>query len=190
MANEKDWFQGKTFTSDWFSNQIPTWSKLLKKFENRKINILEIGSYEGRSATFMLEYLPYSTITCIDPFFGDTNERFTSNMQSYGDRVIKIRSKANPILHDLNEAERKYDLIYIDGDHRRQPTFSHSVLSWPLLKIGGIIIWDDYKWKMELPSEERPEDAINVFCEAFSQCLNILHRQYQVAAEKTQAWPE
>ena len=39
-----------------------------------------------------------------------------------------------------------YDFIYIDGDHTNEGVFIDSVLSFPLLKNGGIIIFDDYLW--------------------------------------------
>ena len=136
-----------------------------------------------------MEYLPDSRITCIDPFY-NTEGRFDSNVTCYGDRVRKLKGKGVPILFQLEEEKQAFDLVYIDGDHRRQPTFAHSVLSWPLLKVGGILIWDDWKWELERPSSERPEHAVDLFCTAFAPCLKTLHKSYQVAVEKTGEWPD
>jgi hypothetical protein len=38
------------------------------------VKILDIGSFEGRSAVFFLKYLPGSTIVCIDTFAGTPEE--------------------------------------------------------------------------------------------------------------------
>lgn len=188
--NPEDWLERKTFTTDWFSYNIPHWKKILKRFEGKQIEILEIGSYEGRSSVFLLEHLNKSNITCIDPFFNTAEDAFDRNTKEYEGRVTKVKSQAMPVLHRFAEEKKSFDLIYIDGDHRRQPTFSHSVLCWPLLKVGGILIWDDWKWDTHLPSADRPEHAIDLFCDAFGSCMRILHRRYQVAAEKTAEWPE
>jgi predicted O-methyltransferase YrrM len=37
-----------------------------------------------------------------------------------------------------------FDLIYIDGHHTIQCVLRDYVLTWPLLKIGGVMIFDDY----------------------------------------------
>ena len=61
-------FTGKIFSSDWTSTNIPMWKEVLSPLQQRKNKILEIGSFEGRSAVVFMNLLPYSHITCIDPF--------------------------------------------------------------------------------------------------------------------------
>jgi predicted O-methyltransferase YrrM len=41
---------------------------LLHSLREKPARIFEIGSWEGRSALFFLNYLPLSNIVCIDPF--------------------------------------------------------------------------------------------------------------------------
>ncbi|CAJ0846103.1 5519_t:CDS:2 [Entrophospora sp. SA101] len=36
------------FSSDWFDQHIPYWKRILHGLEKQKINVLEIGSFEGR----------------------------------------------------------------------------------------------------------------------------------------------
>ena len=52
------WFDGKDFTSDRSSSRFSTWTSVLAELVNTDIKILEIGSWEGRSAVFFLEYMP------------------------------------------------------------------------------------------------------------------------------------
>ena len=58
------------YTQDWFSYNIKYISRVIYKYDlqNKNLNILEIGSYEGLSTVFFLSLLKNSKITCIDPF--------------------------------------------------------------------------------------------------------------------------
>ncbi len=179
------------FTSDWFTNRIPHLREALARFSGRSIHILEIGSFEGRSATFFLETAPGSRITCVDIWPDEAVEgRFNRNLGAFVDRLRKIKAPSVPALHDLAGEGQKFDIIYIDGNHDRHPVLADTVLAWPLLKVGGIIVWDDYRWRRNLPSAERPEHAVDLWCEAFAPCMRELHRGYQLVAEKTAEWPE
>ena len=65
------WEEGRTFHTDWAANHFFNWAILLKDLRQKPVRILEIGSWEGRSALFFLNYLPLSRIVCIDPFEGN-----------------------------------------------------------------------------------------------------------------------
>ena len=39
-----------------------------------------------------------------------------------------------------------YDIIYIDGSHATSDVLEDAVLSYRLLKPGGLLIFDDYHW--------------------------------------------
>jgi hypothetical protein len=75
-AEITSWEAGKTFSSDWAGSHFFNWAELLHPLRQKALRILEIGSWEGRSALFFLNYLPLSRITCIDPF--DSNIEHTS----------------------------------------------------------------------------------------------------------------
>lgn len=183
------WFAEKEFTADWTSHNFKNWLPILDQFRNEPANILEIGSYEGRSAIFFLEFMPKARITCIDIFLDAYEARFDQNLESLSARMTKIKDRSMVALDALLVKHNKFDLVYIDGDHSRHGTFVNSVGSWPLLKTGGILIWDDYKWRLDQPSAERPEHAIDLFCSMFTGCYEELHRGYQVIIKKTAEWP-
>src|SRR6476660_10129377 len=58
-----------TFTVNTFTDKISAWTKLLSEFKGKPgINYLEIGTFEGRSALWMLENIlthPTATLTMI-----------------------------------------------------------------------------------------------------------------------------
>jgi predicted O-methyltransferase YrrM len=86
----------------------------------------------------------------------------------YGSRVEKIRRHSLPALHQLVMAGRLFDLIYVDGSHRRDDVIMDSLLAWRLLKEGGLLIWDDYLCDTHLPAAERPQQAIDTFLKLYA----------------------
>ena len=195
------WYRDKTFTADWTSINFVNWTTHLSRFQDRAPAVLEIGSWEGRSAVFFLEFLPRCRITCIDTFEGgaehadfdqvvvsSTEARFDGNLASYGQRVRKIKSRSLPALDRLAQNNEVFDLIYIDGSHTRDDVLLDSVLAWRLLAPDGICIWDDYTWGLrDRAPAERPREAIDAFLDLHSAELQILHTGSQIIAEKRPA---
>jgi hypothetical protein len=65
-----------------------------------------------------------------------------------------------------------------------------STLVWPLVKVGGHVIWDDYRWKRvpwkrRLPKHERPGEAIDAFLLAIRGQHELLFKNHQVGVRKT-----
>ena len=73
-----DWFRNKSFTSDWSSNHFDTWAEHLAKFRGHAVNVLEIGSWEGRSAIFFWSPFPRArslALTLSRAAMGSTSKR-------------------------------------------------------------------------------------------------------------------
>ncbi|HEX2120039.1 MAG TPA: class I SAM-dependent methyltransferase [Thermoanaerobaculia bacterium] len=194
------WFQGKDFTSDWSSGNFTMWRRVLSPLKQEPLRILEIGSWEGRSALFFLNYFKRSTIVCIDTFEGTPEEkaiydqfasviggvegRFDRNLSPFAGRVEKIKSRSGPALDGLAAQRRRFDLAYIDGSHRRDEVMRDSVGVWQLITIGGVVIWDDYEWGLDLPPEQQPRPAINDFLRDHQGQYRLLATTYQIAVER------
>jgi hypothetical protein len=156
---------------------------------------LEIGSLEGRSAIFWLEFFPASIVTCIDTFEGIPElqtprsraqvpfreKRFDANLAPYGRRMRKIKSRSAPALDALYHAGESFDLIYIDADHRCDAVLADSALSLRILRPNGILIWDDYQLHDLV---DRPGPAIDAVLALHQSKLKVLHKGYQVIARK------
>ena len=145
-----------------------------------------MGSLEGRSAIFWLEYLPCLTITCIDTFegigifAGDIEGRFDRNLAAYGQRVRKIKSTSATALARLAEDGARFDLAYIDGDHSRDNVMIDCLLAWRMLRPGGLIILDDYELDLRKSPAKRPLDAIDTFLQWHAGEHCELHRGFQI----------
>lgn len=193
-----------TFTSDWFLHNQLSWDIHLEEFKNKpNLNFLEIGSYEGRSTIWLLENVltdPSSKITCIDLFDGtleennmendpnlnlDYEKTFWNNIQPFKEKVKVFKGWSHEILRTLNINE-PFDFAYIDGDHTAYGTLMDAVLIHPLIKPGGMIIFDDYGWKdpSEPSPQESPELAIDSFCYIFDKQYTVIHQGWQVIIKK------
>ncbi len=190
------WFADKDFTSDWTSRAFPDWCRIFESRRERTERILEIGSWQGRSAIFFLEFFRHASITCIDTFEGGTEhqgdphlasieQRFDRNLAPYGSRVTKIHSESIVALHALEKAGQSFDFAYIDGSHRRDDVIIDSLLTWRLATKGAIIVWDDYaRIQPDTVSDGSVNLAVKVFTTLYADSIKIIDIGYQVVVEK------
>jgi len=91
-------------------------------------------------------------------------------------------------------AAETMDAIYVDGSHLSKHVLSDLILGWRLLRVGGLLICDDYRMQFEVPdaSEEGarpvmdgPGPAIDAFLACFERDCRVLHKEWQVLVEKT-----
>lgn len=191
----------KSFTHDWFSGNIGNWSILLNDLmEKENLNFLEIGSYEGKATCWLLDKVlthPSSRITCIDTFeggyehkqlnvdFTNTLEVFKNNISYKKDQVKILQGTSYQHLLELQKSNEKYDFIYVDGSHEAKHVLQDAVLSFELLKSGGIMIFDDYLWGDFIANPSMtPKIAIDCFIRSYEKDLSVIHSQYQVAIVK------
>jgi hypothetical protein len=193
------WYEGCDFSEDWTSNNFPVWTELLRPLRGAPVNILEIGSWEGRSALFFLNYLPNSRIVCVDTFAGGDEhrdnadwsaqlplieQRFDANLQRFKARVEKIKASSHAALVDLGLTKRRFDLVYVDGGHRAGDVYGDAILSWPLLNRRGIMIFDDYEWPHAPNERERPKMGVDAFLWNFMNQYSLVFRGYQLIVQK------
>ena len=197
--------KGYQFSKDWFSQNILIWQKVLNKLVNLpNLKFLEIGSWEGRSTCWLLDNIlthESSEITCIDTFEGSiehqnlgenflksVGSRFDFNIAKTGSakKVKKIVGKSQEALRTL--PLNNYDFLYIDGSHVASDVLEDAVLGWRLVKINGLIIFDDYEWSefRDHPTQH-PKLAVNNFLSVFRDRIKVIHRGYQVIIEKISA---
>ena len=183
--------------ADWFTLNIPVWEKVLEPFKGKSsVNYLEIGVFEGRSVIWMLENIltdPTAQLTGIDIF--DTNtynykDNYFKNIEKSGfsDKVTTIQDFSQVALRSLPLGS--FDIIYIDGSHAKDDVLEDAVLSWRLLKEGGVLIFDDYGWfgysfnRTSADPFECPKVAIDPFVKCFNEHLEVIHNSRQLIVKK------
>jgi len=185
----------RKFTYDWFLNHGSIWIKYIDKLIGKEnLNFLEIGSFEGRSALWLLDNIlthQSSKITCLDLFpkvlLGKDNSKqkqiFLDNTKEYTDKIILIDGVSQVNLRKLKVGF--YDFVYIDGSHLAPDVLEDAVLSFRLIKKGGIIIFDDYLWGEGKATIDKPKIAVDSFLSVYSNRCKVLYKGYQVIIEKT-----
>lgn len=187
------------FTQDWFHWAPPVWEQLKERLPTRK-KFLEIGSYEGRSMVWIAENmadLEACEIYCIDTWSGG-EEHIKDDMQGVEDRFDHNRREVLDANANLSIFKRKglstthlaalageqFDFIYIDGSHIARDVLTDACMAWPLVKPGGVMVFDDYVWGDPRDLLHRPKLAVDAFLNIFAEQLELVHIGYQVAIIK------
>ncbi len=140
----------KKVSLDYFSINTFYWNLIIKKkFE--EFSYLEIGSWEGSSATYILKNFKTKNVYCVDIWdkFEDEYkkdhskrfENFKSNMEEFKNRYSFFKNTSDEFFEKNN---KKFDIIYIDGWHEAPQVYKDINNSWNSLNTNGIIICDDY----------------------------------------------
>jgi len=133
----------------------------INDYKDRPINYLEIGTFYGANILSVGNSYGLHNDTklyCIDPWedYNDYPEyknqqhtiynTFINNIENSGqkNKIIINRGYSNNIIPNFQD--NFFDIIYIDGNHEPEYVLEDAVLSFRKLKIGGIMIFDDYGW--------------------------------------------
>lgn len=143
---------GGNYSTDWFEHNVPHWERWLASLRGRPgLRALEIGSFEGRSTVWLCENVltaTDATIDCVDlfqpdPVYGDYHARFRQNTARWRERIREFPGRSYEALKRL---DGPYDLVYVDGWHSAFGALADGVMAWPMLGVGGVMIFDDYLW--------------------------------------------
>lgn len=186
------------YTQDWFHWAPEVWEKLKPLLPARQ-RFLEIGSFEGRSAVWTIENMmdPDAEIICVDTWEGSeehTNgellgasarfDRNTGMAKAVNPVVVtKVRKTSYAALTSL-AGQSNFDFVYIDGSHVAKDVLTDACLAWPLLKDGGVLVFDDYLWGQPRDALHRPKLAVDVFVNLFAEELSVIHVGYQLVVRK------
>ena len=180
-----------SYTSDWTSYNYSNWETWFVPYRGQpNLHILEIGSFEGRSAVWFLEnVLTHSgaQLVCVDPMPWPVNPprpRFMHNIQRTGraSQVTLIQERSEIALTQLLPAS--FDIIYIDGAHDAINVLADGIYSWELLKVGGLMLFDDYLWEPDKPEHSRCQRAIDLLLKHFGDRKTLIHQGYQALIRK------
>ncbi|MBI3870214.1 MAG: class I SAM-dependent methyltransferase [Verrucomicrobia bacterium] len=184
------------FSTAWFDAHVPAWDRVIGQLQPKRV--LEIGSYEGKSACYLIERISSVDsleLHCVDTWEGSI-ENDPAGMPAVESRFdqnigVAVSLSANPptvLKHKVcsylamtrliasGNAEG-FDFIYIDGSHQAPDVLSDAVLAFHLLRIGGVLVFDDYLWHMEPVGRQ---DVLNMPRIAIDSFLNIHQRKMQV----------
>ena len=92
------------------------------------------------------------------------------------DKVVVHRNFSHNVVPTFEDDF--FDIAFIDGNHETEFVYKDGVMTFPKVKPGGVIIFDDYDWP-------QTRVGINKFVTEYSSKLtNIKHTPFQLMAEK------
>lgn len=187
-----DFFKNsKFYYNDWFTFKTNILIKYFEKnhAENKNIkNILEIGSFEGRSSIFFLNYFKNSHIACVDTWKGshEQNETlmnkvensFNNNSNQFNDRIKKYKIDSNSFFKNCKE---NFDFIFIDGYHHYNQVLLDAQNAIKYVNKDGYILFDDFTYRYGGHKKgENAINAINEFLNINKSRLKIIYIYHQV----------
>lgn len=172
------------------------------KDTSKRKHILEIGTFTGTSAIKLVELIKNADITVID-MWEDYNEVggtigtvdmmkdnhiehiFYQNLEASGLKHLFTVKKGNSfdVLLNLVKDNVTFDVIYVDGSHTLLDSYTDIMLSFKLLRKGGVLIIDDVPFnKGDVLNS--PLEAVKYFVQQYQTKINILHNGYRLFVEK------
>lgn len=193
------------YTRDWVSDKLVMWNSYEGMFSNKdNQHCMEIGSFEGRSTNYWAEKYcngKGSTVDCLDTWNSVHKsqkefllDRFKHNVKTHIDTgrvkfyqdysintLVKIQNQI------LAGEKDKYNFIYIDGAHTADNVLQDAVLADQMLKVGGIMAFDDYIGynNNDLP----PSIAIKAFLDSNKDKYEVLYSKNQLFIKKVKDTP-
>jgi predicted O-methyltransferase YrrM len=183
-------FPPMRFTQDWFSVHEPHWLKHFGYLAGRTgQRFLEIGSFEGRSACWLLSSLltgPDCLLVCVDPFDAhpEQERNFDHNVRmcEAGCGPLKLRGRSQCVLPLLESAS--FDFIYVDGSHTALDVLADAAAAWRLARPGGVVVFDDYSVSPEGPEPGSCGAAVDGFLGTVAGHYQVVFRDWQFAVRK------
>ena len=142
-SDKANFFTNRETVSHGFSKY---YEKHFSKLKNKKINILEIGSYSGASAAALVKYFPNAKVYCFD--INISNFKYKSkNIFVFG---LDINNKVtvDKILARIFDKEEfnKFDIIIDDGSHNLKDMLVSLKFFYRYLKNNRYFIVEDFKF--------------------------------------------
>jgi len=198
----KNIYNKKVFNyDDWFTTKIPILMYYLDQYKfDSEINALEIGSFEGRSSIFFVNYFKNINLKCVDTWEKSDQESDKKMQESINFRLVEKNFDNNKRLHTNNIKKYKctskvffetnnlkdLDFIFIDGSHKYEDVIHDATTSFKSLKIGGFILFDDLNWFYYKNLKENPSYAINKFLKTYHHEIEIIFASNQLLIKKKQ----
>ena len=177
----------------------------LSPFSASPLKLLEIGAFEGGSTTWFQRYMlthEESTLLVVDTW-KDTRDPLSYNDDSYAatggadDKVLRIfegNVRASPNSHKVTAIRgdsgsslaqliaeghsSSFDFQYIDGSHRASEVLLDVALAFRLLKKGGLMLLDDYRYQSRGRIDKEGEgEGIGNNSEQETDCSTVRSRR-------------
>lgn len=168
------------------------WEKVLKKYINKPIEALEIKSHNGEITKWLIENIlknNNSLIYSLDIWeknyenrnlsrYSNIEEEYDVNLSKFNNKNIKIVMNTYNALNKFMLNNNIFDFIFINTNYIDNLKFDIIILCWNILKINGIIIFNDYN--LDNPTKT----TIDSFMFIFKSEIRVLYKKKDLIIEK------
>ena len=169
----------------------------LAEFKDKpNLKFLQLGVFTGDATVWLCNNIltdKSSKLIDVDTWEGSDEEShaemdFSDVYQVYQEKVkdlpvVSVVSDTHKyLIRQLDNFIGAFDFIYIDADHTTVGVLLDAELSWPLLKSGGVMAFDDYTWGRDLPPSKTPRPGILLFVERPKEEIDtlVINSQYWI----------
>lgn len=158
--------------------------------------VLQIGVWTGDYTDWLLKNRDIEFIDDVDiwkeggdGFYGYKEFKFNEVEEYYDSRfkddhrVVKHKMTSD-MFFATKEVEEVYDFVFIDGSHATVQTCLDGINGYRFLKVGGILVFDDYDWPLEEDHWLRPKIGIDSALFLLNGRVEVIHHSSQVWLKK------
>jgi predicted O-methyltransferase YrrM len=183
---------------NWFAiTAQENFANYLAEFKDKPdLRFLQLGVFTGDATVWLCNNIltdKSSKIIDVDTWRGSDEQShaemdFSDVYKTYKEKVKDlpvvsiVGSTVDYLIRQQDHHKLSYDFIYIDADHTTVGVLMDAELSWPLLKVGGVLAFDDWLWGRDLPPSKTPRPGILLFTERHKQEIEtiVINNQYWV----------
>ena len=159
------------------------------------LRFLQIGAFTGDATCWLLDNVltgPGSVLVDVDTWQGSdeeihrtfdwldverTYDERTADARVDG-RLVKVKATSRRFFARQDDW---FDFVYIDGDHTAFSVLNDAVDAYRVLKVGGLLAFDDYLWESGKGRHNNPATAI--------EAIHTIYRgRLEVVDTGQQAW--
>lgn len=188
------------FSSEFAKAHGPNWTEWLGHLKgNSCAQAIELGTWLGESAEWALDNIftgENARYLCVDTFEGSDEHRLAgidcaenentarARLGRFEGRAVIHRCRSDEFLRLSHAAQNCFDFVYVDAAHDAMNVLRDSVLAFDLLRPGGILVWDDFEWKVMTEEIDRPKLAIESFLNCYARRFEVMGIGWQVCIKK------
>ena len=189
---------------NWFEYVRPNFEEFLTPLAGKdNLKFLQLGVFTGDASVWLAKNILTGKgcwLIDVDTWEGSAEEAhesmdFNDVYATYKLKTALYKTKIKNTIKTFKttttwflQSVRKdpdYDFIYIDADHTTVGVILDAELSWPQLKSGGIMAFDDYTWSHHTGDPRlAPQVGIDLFLHRHELDVQILTKNHQVWLRK------